>query len=650
MTINKTKTMNLNKIFKYGTMASIALAMSACSEEGFYEPTKAGLPQASDYQIGITIDDLNNVELNILDASGQNAKGVYPIWYVNGSTRPSTSLTYRDLITIAGQYPVEMKVGNRNGVSEGSVNGVINITKTIFDFTPYMNAFTNGESKEWTVDGTADGNMGCGSDTNNPTNWWNGGPGCKEAEGVYQNIMTFTNTGEESSGKYSFNPGAAGTVYVNKDVNALPPFTVNNPNDGNDYRVEVTSQETTFSLVAEGASLYLTFPAHTLFPYIPSEAGYDAPKYRISSFNKNQIVLVQDLDGISWQYIIAPKAEADVTTAGFKYDFEHNLWKDAEVKVASTWFADGSWSELSPQPEVTLTANKGFSVHAPAETGNDQWQGQVHVETNIEVHSGITYDFSCNVNVPKDGSVTVKPQMIGDDNIFFTDQRVDVSAGGSIVWFSDVEGFDGTLKIAFDFAGYGGCDITVDNIVFKEHQYDDGTVIPAAAAAPSISDDDNIFKNVEIVKYSTWFADGSWGMLADQPEITFASDSYGYSFTAPDGVGGDQWQGQVHMWTNVETSAENKYDFLMTIESSNDIPGVTVKIQKGDSLGDDADADDGTAIVVDRIDVEGGSSTLYFFKGKQGIDTKNLQVCMDFGGIPGGTTVTVKDIKMAVSK
>ena len=630
-------------------MAGVMLAMGSCSTEPNFQPSMAGLPQASDYQIGITVDELNNVELNILDKNGQNAKGVYPIWYVNESTRPSTALTYRDLITIAGEYPVEMKVGNANGVSEGSVMGTIRIDKTIFDFTPYMSGLTNGSTKEWAVDGTVQGNMGCGPDTNSPAGWWNGEPGCKEAEGVYANVLTFGYTDKETEGSYVYSPGTSGTFYVNTGVHSLPGYEVNNPDDGNDFRVASHEVATTFTLSPEGANLYLTLPANTPFPYIPSEAGFANPKYRIASFSKNSITLVQDLDGISWQYIIAPKAEADVTTTGFKYDFEHNLWKDAVVTVASTWFADGGWNELPNQPSVELTANKGIKFHTPAEMGNDQWQGQVHVETDIEVHSGITYDFSCNVNVPKAGAVTVKVQKLGDDDTSFTADRVDVDPNGSIVWFSDVEGFDGTLKIAFDFGGYGDCDIEVSNIVFKEHQYDDGTVIPAAANAPVISDADNIFAGFEVVKYSTWFADGSWSADAiTQPEIVFYED--GYSFIAPEGIGSDQWQGQVHVWTNVETSADNKYDFMLTIESDKDINGVTVKIQKGDSLGEDTDTDDNVAFGTDRVDVEAGVPYLYYFKNKQGIDTKNLQVCMDYAGAPGKANITVSNIRMQVAK
>lgn len=637
-----------NKIFGSLTMAGLVLALGSCASEHINEPTQAGLPKASDYQIGIAVDDLNNVELNILDAAtGAPAKGVYPVWYVNESTRPSTSLTYRDLITIAGDYPVEMKVGNANGVSEGSVTSTIHIDKTIFDFTPYMSALTNGSAKEWAVDGTTSGHMGCGP-ASNPTEWWGANPGDKEAEGVYQNILIFGDNGGTTSGTYTFDPGTAGTFYVNTGVHSLQGYDVNNPDDGVDFRVNATTVASTFTLVPEGANLYLTLPAHTPFPYVPSEAGFNAPKYRITNFSRNEITLVQDLDGISWQYIIAPKAEADVTTTGFKYDFEHNLWKTADVWVASTWFADGGWGELSPQPEVTLTPDKGISLHAPAGTGNDQWQGQVHVETNIEVHSGVTYDFSCNVNVPKAGAVTVKVQKLGDDNTFFTADRVDVEPNGSIAWFSDMEGFDGTLKIAFDFGGYGDCDIQVSNIVFKEHQYDDGTKIPAASAAPTISDEDNIFAGFKVIKYSTWFADSSWSSDAiQQPEIVFLED--GYSFIAPEGIGGDQWQGQVHVWTNVETSAENKYDFMLTIEASNDVKGVTVKVQKGDSLGDSTD-DDGVYIALDRVDVEAGTPYIYYFKAKQGVDTKNLQVCMDYAGAPGKTNITVSDIRMQIAK
>ena len=641
----------INKIFGYGAMASLIFALGSCAQEDINYPSAKGIPQASDYQIGISVDELNNVELNILDKNGAPAVGVYPVWYVNESERPSTALTYKTLLTIAGDYPVEMKVGNANGVSEGSVNGTIVIDRTIFDFSPYMRALTDGESKEWGVDGTKQGNMGCGP-VEDPTGWWSASPGDKEAEGVYENTLIFTDNGGETSGEYTFDPGAAGTFYVNTGVHSLPGYDVKNPDDGADFRVDCGIVKTTFTLEPVGANLYLVLPADTPWPYVASEAGFANPRYRITSFSKSEITLAEDLEGISWQYILAPKGNAvnDVTTTGFKYDYEHNLWKDANVWVASTWFADNDWnSDAVQQPDVTVTPTKGIKFHTPANMGSEQWQGQVHVETNIPVHSGVTYDFSCNVDVPKAGAVTVKVQKIGDDDTFFTADRVDVDANGSIVWFSDVEGFDGDLKIAFDFGGYGDCDIEVSNIVFKEHQYDDGTVIPSAAVAPVIPDAENLFANFKVVKSSTWFANSDWNADGiQQPELVFFND--GYSFICPDGLGSEQWHGQVHIWTDVKTTSSDKYNFVMTIESDRDIKGVTVKIQKGDTLGEDADSDDNTFFEVKRVDVEEGVPSVYSFKNKEGIDTDNLQICMDFGGAPAKANITVSGIKMQAIK
>ena len=77
---------------------------------------------------------------------------------------------------------------------------------------------------------------------------------------------------------------------------------------------------------------------------------------------------------------------------------------------------------------------------------------------------------------------------------------------------------------------------------------------------------------------------------------------------------------------------------------------MTVKIQKGDTLGDDADSDDNTFFEVKRVDVEEGVPYVYSFKNKEGIDTDNLQICMDFGGAPAKANITVSGIKMQAIK
>ena len=64
-------------------MAGLLLAMTGCAQEEIFEPSAAGIPQASDYTIGISVDEFNTVELNILD------KGVILVTRRVGCNRPS---------------------------------------------------------------------------------------------------------------------------------------------------------------------------------------------------------------------------------------------------------------------------------------------------------------------------------------------------------------------------------------------------------------------------------------------------------------------------------------------------------------------------------------------------------------------------------
>ncbi|MDE6290329.1 MAG: hypothetical protein K2M16_02240 [Muribaculaceae bacterium] len=627
-----------DKVLGFASMAGVMLAMGACSTEPNFQPSMAGIPQASDYQIGISVDEFNNVELNILDKNGQNAKGVYPVWYVNESTRPSTALTYRDLITIAGEYPVEMKVGNGNGVSEGSVTGTIHIDKTIFDFTPYMKALTDNETKEWAVNGETPGNMGCGPATN-PTEWWSSGPNEKEAEGVYSNILTFGYTDSETSGSYVYNPGESGTMYVNKGVHTLQGYTVNNPENDADFRVDTQEIATEFTLSPEGANLYLVLPPHTPFPYIPSEDAFNNPKYRIVSFSKSSITLVQDLDGISWQYIIAPKAE-DTSFKGFKYDSEYNMWKTAEVTLQSTYFTGENW-DGGLEPDVIEVSNEKIFVHTPAAMGSDQWKGQVHVGTDIQVSADETYDFSCKVESKVDSKVTVKVQMDGDDGVSFAGQdQIAFDAGGSYYYFSDLKGFDGQLKIAFDFAGYPDTDFTITDIVFKKHSDDDGTVLPDLPSEPEkpvkwvdVDSPDNLFHGCTWT--NTFYYAPGWAQIAD-PVVNV--DGNTISVTLPEATT-DQWQAQVAFHTDITTSADKLYDFRVTFYSNKEHPGVTFKCVL--SGGGD---NDNIFYMADRLKLTEYEDQTYSWIGLPGIDMDKMSVFLDFGGNAAGTEIQIKDI------
>ena len=626
-------------------LAGSVLALSSCTEEKIVGIDPNGIPVASDYDIKVTVDpETNQYTLNMVSSTGGAVKGVFPVWKIYTSANPiqSTRDGYNGIITVAGDYDVELQVANHNGVSEGVKTGTIHIENTIINFTPYINNMTGEGSKEWHIDGSVQGHLGCGESGTDGLNWWSANPGDKASEGVYDNIMTFTSNGEtDGTGLYTYDPGASGTIYVNKDV-TVEPYAASNPHDDNDFRAPAEVQENVpFKLYAEGADLMLSFPEGTLIGYLPNDELYYEPKFKVLGISRNKIELVCDNGGISWHYILAPFEKEEIFE-GFKYDSEFNMWKDAEVVLQSTWFSPSDWSGSCVQPEVEVS-NSTIKFHTPADMGGDQWMGQVHIGTNIPVSAAETYDFSCIITADTDIKATVKVQKDGDDNVSFAGQdQIPFAAGGDVYYFSDLPGFDGNLKIAFDFAGYPDMDITISKIVFKNHKDDDGTVLPSDTPAPEepeetvtwvgVDSADNLWNSATITLVDSWTSGEDWNGTTAEPTITQDGNSFTLQYSETPGT--DQWKAQFKLETDMSFSEEKKYDFSVVINPSCDISGVTVKPT---NFTDDKFWSEG------RHDVYANEDNVITLVGVSA-DLPDFKIVFDFAGVEAGATVVVKDI------
>lgn len=313
---------------------------------------------------------------------------------------------------------------------------------------------------------------------------------------------------------------------------------------------------------------------------------------------------------------------------GYDYDSEYNMWKTANVTLQSTWFANNDWSELSPQPSIDFS-NDYISLHTPSDMGSQQWQGQVHIGTDIQVSSSEYYDFSCYVEAVVDTKITVKVQMDGDDNTYFVADQQPFKAGGDVYYFSGLQGFDGNLKIVFDFGGYPDTDFAISNIVFKNHKDDDGTIFPVYGYTYDQSD--NLWKDATISDIWTYFADANWSGVSDpQYEI---DNQYIIVSGLPENS--SQWQGQLGMNLNIPTSSSKTYDFSVVITATEDHPGITVKLTDPD--------DDNHYICAERFAVQANQPYLFYFTDLAGLDTSILKLVLDFGGATAGTDVTLQD-------
>ena len=302
----------MKRFFKY---IAVALAMSllaiGCTPE-IIAPDQDKLPSTDDFDVTISVDQATNYVTFTM-----NNTGMVPMWIfgdvkidkdVNKKyayTTNGISLRFRD----AGEHFVEVKAYNANGISMGSKIYSFSIENTYrdpFDPSSYVKAITG----EWMWNNEVAGHFGCGPDLAGPAGWWAAGPNEKADWSLYNDRMTFT-----ADGKYQFNPGDDGKVYVNAGFSALGASP-----DGADFLVDIPAYETTYSFEnnwneAGIEEIWLVLPAQKNLSYIPNQTIYDNPRFLVmdskpSSMRKElklAAALAPNGDGtISWYYNFIP--------------------------------------------------------------------------------------------------------------------------------------------------------------------------------------------------------------------------------------------------------------------------------------------------------------------------------------------------------
>ncbi|MGX8696045.1 MAG: hypothetical protein ACSW8D_06660, partial [Prevotella sp.] len=625
-------------------ISAAALLITSCSPEEFEGADPAGLPTVSGTDFQMTVDQ----ETNQMVATFTPQAGTYPIWILDGSTYSSLyEVGYKN--DEAGTHSIELKLGNRNGISLAGVRKEYTFNETKID---YSSDFRRITGKEWRIDNKEAGHMGCGEAGTDGSGWWSANPDDKKAFGVYDDRISFT-ADTRKGGSYTYNAGADGMTYVNKETKWA---------DGaaEDVDVAIGNQTASWSFEEldwtdkEGnvsKQRYIRLSANTLFPYLSSDAQYADPLFRVEQLTASKMVLVYDKPdrSIAWRFILTSK-EGEKEWEGFDPNSQFNMWKNVEYTMFY-YYAPG-WAQIA-DPDFKANGND-YTVTLPEAT-TDQWQAQMAFKTtNISTNAATNYDFSCVINSDKDlNGATVKLVMDGDDNVFYFADRIDLKAGQDyIFWKSDMPGIDmERVNLFFDFGGcQAGTTINISNIVLKDHANDDGTVPPNGEDNPDNPDtptmdwdyesSSNLWKAVDdgtlFGSFGYWFADNGWGELPNQPEATHSGDSY--EITLPEGMGGSQWQGQFHIDTKLTASGSKAYNFYMVMEADQDCPGVTIKL---------TDAGDTNFFCEGRHDVKADEPFIFKLTEatlKEGTDAESIRLFFDFGGSPAGTHVKISKI------
>lgn len=329
-------------------------------------------------------------------------------------------------------------------VKEGSAGG--DVTDPLYGKT----------SKTWVLDSEANGHLGCGPDQANAAGWWAAGPNEKAGFGLYDDEITFY-----ADGKYVFNPGADGKIYINKDVTAIGPGTT----QSEDYDIDWTVQESTYTLNGD----VLTFPEGVVIGYVANNESVTNPTYVITESTEDKLVIVANFSGISWQYIYKPKPDV------FDVDGPGNFWKSASVSM-TYWYSPSDWSG-GLNPETETLENNGLKVVIPEGIGGNEWQGQTVFHTDIPMSASKTYDFCVTVEADQDiPAMTFKLAWEGNDNdheaFYVNDFTVEAGEPATFKMESVVPDVDYDKVVLFVDLGRctAGTTVTLTKICMQEHK------------------------------------------------------------------------------------------------------------------------------------------------------------------------------------
>ena len=620
----------------------LAIGFTACSPEEFKGADPDGIPTVSGIDFQISVDQ----ETNQMIANYTPEPGTYPIWILDGTSYSTLQeVGYKN--SEAGTHTIELRLGNRNGISQTGIKKEYTFNETKVDYT---NDFRRITEKEWRIDYSEVAHLACGPAGTAGTGWWSAQPSEKKDFGVYDDRLTFT-AETRKGGTFTYNAGEDGLTYVNTG-------TTKWGHQDADWDATIGNQTASWSFEvydwedADGNVTQQTFiqlAPNTAFPYISSDAQYENPRFRIESLTAKKMVLVYDAPdrGIAWRFIFTSEEEEKGFT-GFDPNSDFNMWKNVDYNMFF-WYAPG-WAQIA---DPTFEANgNDYTVFLPEAT-TDQWQAQMAFKTtNISTSAAHNYDFSCILNSDKDlNGVTVKLVMDGDDNVFYFADRINLKAGEDyIFWKSDMPGIDmERVNLFFDFGGcQAGTTVNISNIVLKDHANDDGTVLPVIPDEPAVewvdvNSPDNLGAGFNTAGLMTfWWADAGWQQVAD-PGFSYANGVY--TITANNATV-SEWQAQCSInGVPLHIEKGQQYDVRVTITTNMELGRATVKVNKDPDVTNDPN----TLCYKGDFALEDGENVLEFVgvvakNGDEEIEFDQGKFIVDFGGCPAGFEAKVSNI------
>ena len=557
----------------------------------------------------------------------------------------------------------EVKLASQNAPNgDGTISWLYNFVTAGASPVDLL-AGTEAAGKAWVLDSAVQGHVGCGWDAENAAGWWAAGPEEKAGFGMYDDVVTFF-----PDGKYKYDTGADGKMYVNKEVTKVGPGGASE-----DYDVEYAGIEATYKFDGEK----IVLPEGTPMVYVSSDAIWDSPEFFVTELTETTLKVVTfkqtvgNPDGIAWQMIFKArdiKAPAGPTLNGQELPATLSVSQGEVLTVGNLNLAD-IWVD----PDFFEVAGADLKFKAVA--GDYQFQYDKSAKwIKVVPMSGdarATYEngkalwiigtgggkpTAANAVGWNTGEAPLPMARIAENKYQITLATVGGTESVKIFGQSDWgiewkhDGYasfnaDGLFKLG---DGTGGDKNDDGNIYHTDSE-------PGYYVFTVVDNDGILDMTVTKMAQTVWdaTAESNLWLTANQSNMEFYSaitDSWTananpeyeaegnhYTLTFPAEVGALQWQCQVKYKTlGFATTSEKNYDFQVKVLSEEDHPGITIKLVK--------EGDDNTFYCADRHVVKAGEEYVYRLDNVPGIDMEDVQLVFDFAGAAGGSTLEYYDI------
>lgn len=441
-------------------------AMTACSPEEF-TGANGNIPQVSDYadNFKITVDQATNYAY----FEFVSAPGVTPVWIVDG-TSYSSLYSFSRYYRKKGDYTVECKVKNANGISDGAATKTFTIDKTI------MNGF-GGFVED------SDFNLFKGVTFNVASFYY--APGWSQIgdpKYTYQNGVFVVSLPEATTDQWQaqmhveLDKAIALTADKTYDFSVILTSTTKHP--GVTVKVQQKGDDNLF-IDMQRVALDANEPKSIWFSNV---AGVDISDLKFAfDFGGN----AANTDITIESFVIKDHANDDGTVvpevqepepSWVGVDSDDNIWKGATF-TNSFFYANPDWS-ARPNPELVVDGN-AYTLTFPDAT-EAQWQNQVIFSTDLSADTETAYDFCVTLNPSVDlKGVTVKlvqtdePDVKHDDNFFFAEQVDLLGKEDNKFWVSTKKAPAAmhAISLIFDFGGNpADTKVTIKDVIFQTHR------------------------------------------------------------------------------------------------------------------------------------------------------------------------------------